>query len=689
MSKGAYIAIEGIPGAGKSTLIQMLAQELQAVDKPVLTLAAADKPNDLTTQTISRIIEDPRYPLTTQAEVLLYNAARAQSIDKIRASVEAGVTCIVDQSYLSVLVREYYGHSTVTDYAAADEIIRFATGALQPDLMIVLDTPVNTAKGRLSPSNKTPEFSEAQLERVRAGFLWEAKQRSIPVIYANDPVETVFEHVKSYAQNVITALKPKQEAGDLKREVASVAEVLAAHPVSNKSEAQEASVPTSSKAEATPEADTQQSPSTISRSSEQAPSLTLGQGSILLASQLNRLSPLSYTISTRRFSQRGRGTRRPYYIPESLQGKLRNNYIRTLDQIFDMHARLNAELTTYIRSASNTPKEQQTNRWQATTKAQARDVLEALLPIATTSAIELHAPSHTVQDVIIGLENSGLPEAHKASQQFLSETLRTLPTIAKQSLVNSVSAAVTHHTNTNTVVTQFANQLLPGSHADSIQGVTLTGYTPRNELDVVTNILYAHSDLPFQELDQTISAWSYEQKLAVFKAYVGEQSSLSTPEHALEAITYSFDIVSDYRAFYNLSKQGGAERLSWQPVTPRIGYGTPDLIERAGLSDAFAQCFDLSLLLYSELQAAGYYLEAQYATLLGHKMRWNVTYSARTLFRLHTPEAQQTNTFGYRHLLDMLHAAILEAHPLLGEMIHPTSQATVASSSSAVTASSR
>jgi dTMP kinase len=688
MSKGAYIAIEGIPGAGKSTLIQMLAQELQAADRPVLTLAAADKPNDLAAQTISRIIEDPRYPLTTQAEVLLYNAARAQSIDKIRASIEAGITCIVDQSYLSVLVREYYGHGTVTDYAAADEIIRFATGALQPDLVIVLDTPVNTAKGRLSSSNKAPEFSEAQLERVRAGFLWEAKQRSIPVIYASDPVETVFEHVKSYAQNVITALKPKQEAGDLKREVTSVAEVLATHPVSSKTEAQETFVSTSPKTEATAEPDTQQNPSDSGRSSERAPSLTLGQGSILLASQLNQLSPLSYTISTRRFNQKGRGARRPYYVPENLQGKLRNNYIRTLDQIFDIHVHLSTELTAYIRNTSNTPKEQQTNRWQAATKAQARDVLEVLLPIATTSAIELHAPSHAIQDIIIGLENSGLPEARKASQHFLNTALTTIPTSARQSLVNSIGTAVTHYTSANTIVTQLANQLLSGSHAEPVQGVTLTSYTPRNELDVITDILYAHSDLPFQELSQTISSWSYEQKLAIYKAYIGERSSLSIPGRAFEAITYSFDIVSDYRAFHNLTKQGGAERLSWQPVTPRIGYNTPTLIEQAGLSDAFAQCFDLSLLLYSELQAAGHYLEAQYATLLGHKMRWNVTYNTRTLFRLYASEVQQTNALGYHNLLNMLHAAVSEVHPLLGEMIRPTSQV-AASSNLTANASSR
>ena len=57
--------------------------------------------------------------------------------------------------------------------------------------------------------------------------------------------------------------------------------------------------------------------------------------------------------------------------------------------------------------------------------------------------------------------------------------------------------------------------------------------------------------------------------------------------------------------------------LEWQYITPRYGYEIPQLIEDAGLSEAFEACFDISLELFSYLQSAGYHNEAQYAALHG------------------------------------------------------------------------
>lgn len=668
MSKGAYIAIEGIPGAGKTTLIQMLAHELQAANTPVLTLAAADTPTDLTAQTISRIIEDPRYPLTTQAEVLLYNAVRAQSLEKIRASIDAGVTCIIDQSYLSVLVQEYYGRGTIADYTAADEIIRFATGSLQPDLVIVLDTPVNTAKSR-PRKGASPEFTEAQLERVRAGYLWEAKQRNIPVVYASDPIEAVFEHVKSHASNVISALKPQPNATGSKQETSSVAEVLAAHPVSSKtSEIPPAPEPPLA-------ANTPQNAQPTSQTSEPNYQHNIGRGSILLETHLNQLQ-LPYTTSLRRLDQKGR-SRRPYYVPEVLQGKLRTNYIRTLDQILETRTQLLAELTTYIRSTSTLPKNQQTNRWQANTKAQARDTLEVLLPLATTSVINTQVLPQNMQTIAIDLQSNSLPEAQRTGRYFLQNVLASSAASDKQSLTEVITTSASQRQEADKATAQLITDLLPNNYATPSKGVTLTYYTPKNELDGIAQMCYMQSDLPLRELSQAIATLSYEQKLAAFKRYVGAPAM---PGRALEAITYQFDIVSDYQSFHALVKQGGAEQISWQVITPRIGYETPKLIEEAGLSEAFAQCFDLSLLLHSELQAAGHYIEAQYASLLGHRLRWQVTYNARTLSRLYSQSERSINS---QSVLSTMHEVIAEVHPLLAEAMQTTNQAATHSTASA------
>ena len=109
------------------------------------------------------------------------------------------------------------------------------------------------------------------------------------------------------------------------------------------------------------------------------------------------------------------------------------------------------------------------------------------------------------------------------------------------------------------------------------------------------------------------------------------------------------------------------DSLAWQQLTPRYGYNVPDIIEEAGLSDLFDEGFDTSLKLYSTLQKAGYELESQYAVLLGHKMRWKVTYNAREAFHLHELRTSPQGHPTYRKLVNEMHAQVAEIHPLLAE----------------------
>ena len=74
------------------------------------------------------------------------------------------------------------------------------------------------------------------------------------------------------------------------------------------------------------------------------------------------------------------------------------------------------------------------------------------------------------------------------------------------------------------------------------------------------------------------------------------------------------------------------DALEWQQLTPHYGFQTPQLIVDAQLEDLFESCFSLSNDLYHTLRASGFHNESQYATLLGHTMRWKVTMNAREAF---------------------------------------------------------
>jgi thymidylate synthase ThyX len=139
------------------------------------------------------------------------------------------------------------------------------------------------------------------------------------------------------------------------------------------------------------------------------------------------------------------------------------------------------------------------------------------------------------------------------------------------------------------------------------------------------------------------------------------------PGRALEKIHYSWDLICDYGIFRDLQRHRMVDDMQWQQLTPRYGYEVPKLVEEAGLSELFQECFDLSLALHSELVSKGYELEAQYATLMGHKMRWKVTYNAREAFHLHELRTTPQGHPGYRKLVLEMHEKLAEVHPLMAE----------------------
>jgi thymidylate synthase ThyX len=230
-------------------------------------------------------------------------------------------------------------------------------------------------------------------------------------------------------------------------------------------------------------------------------------------------------------------------------------------------------------------------------------------------------------------------------------------------------AMVAYRANTYKAVQKLAKEYLPDSHADGdTEAVNLVDFWPKNELLLVPDMLYEHSSLSKDQLQAEVSSWPYAKKAEVLKSYMGERlNRRHRPGRALENAHYSWDLLCDYGIFRDLQRHRMVDDMNWQQLTPRYGYETPKLVEDAGLTEQFEACFDISLKLYSLLQKNGYGLEAQYATLLGHRMRWKVTYNAREAFHLHELRTSPQGHPGYRKLVLQMHEKLAEVHPLLAE----------------------
>lgn len=369
------------------------------------------------------------------------------------------------------------------------------------------------------------------------------------------------------------------------------------------------------------------------------------------------------------FDQKDTDGKYKYYTPEHLDKLTETKYNATMDSIFDLYSSMVHDLADYLQKHSDTPQAERDGAWRSAIRAQACDAVRPVLPVATKSTVGIYASGQALEMLIMRLRASESKEANKVGDEILRENRKVIPTFLERAdKPDRGGAATAYLSNTRHAVRDLADKYLSSNLSAETQPVNLRAVWPRNELDLVPHMLYESSNLPLEQIQKEIEDWPVDRKIEVFKAYMGERlNRRNRPGRALEQAHYTWDLVCDYGIFRDLQRHRMVDDLQWQPLTPRYGYEVPALIEEAGLTDSFEKCFDLSAKLYSALQAAGFGYEAQYATLLGHRMRWKVTYNAREAFHLHELRTSPQGHPGYRKLVLDMHEKLAEKHPMLAE----------------------
>jgi dTMP kinase len=182
------ITVEGVDGAGKSTLIAGLAEAL----RPVTVLR---EPGGVeVSERIRSLLADPALEIDARAEALLYAAARAQLVaERLRPRLEAGETVLLDRFVDSSLAYQGAGRSLgVEEIRALNE---FATGGLRPDrtLLLRVDPAVGLARISDRPADRLEQEDGAFFGAIARAYdeLAAAEPERIAVIDASQPPEAV------------------------------------------------------------------------------------------------------------------------------------------------------------------------------------------------------------------------------------------------------------------------------------------------------------------------------------------------------------------------------------------------------------------------------------------------------------------------------------------------------------------
>jgi dTMP kinase len=182
--RGRLITVEGLDGAGKTTLVAGLADALGAT-------ALREPGGVAVAESIREIVKGAE--CDARAEALLFAAARAQLVaEALRPRLEAGETVLLDRFVDSSLA--YQGGGRGLGVEAVREINVFGTGGLAPDRTLYLRIDPATGLGRVGGRGDADRFEElALLRRVAATYDWlaETEPDRFVVLDAAQPPERV------------------------------------------------------------------------------------------------------------------------------------------------------------------------------------------------------------------------------------------------------------------------------------------------------------------------------------------------------------------------------------------------------------------------------------------------------------------------------------------------------------------
>jgi dTMP kinase len=196
--KGIFISFEGIEGTGKTIQSRLLYEHLTKKGYEV-TLTEEPGGTRIGLKIRDLLLSVENKGMTPLAELLLYNASRAQHIQEVILPViNKGAIVITDRFTDSTVAYQGYGRGI--DLSYIDSIDLIATERLRPDITILLDLDVEVGLRRNRGVNKMDRLELEDVEfhkRVRSGYLEIATKEPerIKLVDASEGIEQVHNRI--------------------------------------------------------------------------------------------------------------------------------------------------------------------------------------------------------------------------------------------------------------------------------------------------------------------------------------------------------------------------------------------------------------------------------------------------------------------------------------------------------------
>jgi dTMP kinase len=200
-SRGKFVTLEGVDGAGKSSLLSWIAERLRQAAGTQREVVVSREPGGtpLAERLRSLVLQEAMDPF---CETLLMFAARADHVRRsIAPALERGAWVVCDRFTDATLA--YQGGGKGVPRSLIESLAARAHPGLAPDLTLVFDCSYEISRARLTGSGRALDRFESQerefFERVRAAYrqIASAEPGRVRLVDAGAPLEAVRQSVEN------------------------------------------------------------------------------------------------------------------------------------------------------------------------------------------------------------------------------------------------------------------------------------------------------------------------------------------------------------------------------------------------------------------------------------------------------------------------------------------------------------
>lgn len=209
MYTGKFITLEGPDGAGKSSVIQQMAERLKALGYTKVMMTREPGGNAIAEQIRKVILDVKSTMMDERTEALLYAAARRQHlVEKVLPALQDGYIVLCDRFVDSSLA--YQGAGRNIDMNLIWQINHFAIEENLPDLTLLLDVPAEVGLMRIYENRSEETLDRLDLESVE--FHHVVRNAFLELAHNTDRIEVVdaTQSLTQVVEQCMTLLKAHQ-----------------------------------------------------------------------------------------------------------------------------------------------------------------------------------------------------------------------------------------------------------------------------------------------------------------------------------------------------------------------------------------------------------------------------------------------------------------------------------------------